>query len=46
VASSRIRAATAPKFGVAVLSPASVGTRRVSANASAARIIILLGMQP
>ena len=46
VASSRIRTCTGDQSGVTVLSPARSATRRASASTSAARIIILLGMQP
>ncbi len=46
VASSRIRSATSPQSGRTSASPASPPMRRPSASTSAARIIILLGMQP
>ncbi len=46
VASSRIRACTGPQSEVTLLAPAKSGIRRPSASTSAARTIILLGMQP
>ena len=46
VASSRIRSATSLQSGRTSDSPASSGIRRPSASTSAARMIILLGMQP
>ena len=46
VASSRIRLATGAQSGSTVAVPAMPSTRRVSASRFAARIIILLGMQP
>ncbi len=46
VASSEIRFATVVQSGVTSTDPPSVGTRRASASASAARIIIFVGMHP
>jgi hypothetical protein len=47
VASSRMRVATTDQSGVtSPTEPASPSTRRASARASAARIIIFDGMQP
>ena len=46
VASSRMRRATGAQSGVMLAVPAMPSTRWVSAIRLAARIIILLGMQP